>query len=86
MEKDQFTLESLFQKFSTFYGFQKEAALAGSIMAGEETMPGRRGGRSDHMTTHGPHQVWSLTQIAISSLLNNEQINRRCAAVKKQTE
>jgi len=36
--------------------FQKEAALAGSIMAGEETMPGRRGGRSDHMTTHGPHQ------------------------------
>merc|ERR1712110_462578 len=37
--------------------FQKEAAFAGSIMAGEEALPGRRGQarNTDQHTTHGPH-------------------------------
>jgi len=37
--------------------FQKEAALAGSIMAGEDALPSRglRGSRSDHGSLHGPH-------------------------------
>jgi len=37
--------------------FQKEAAFAGSIMAGEEGMPGRQRGqqRPDQHSMHGPH-------------------------------
>jgi len=65
--------------------FQKEAAFAGSIMAGEEAMPGRgmRGSRSDHANLHGPHARPSKQRQQMNGDHHSEQQQQKHGSSKQ---